>query len=66
MREDCTEKTQTELALQSNSYHCPSADFNLNWDRRLGYFQDGHNETDFSVWYQGQALPNTRPFFSCI
>jgi hypothetical protein len=31
MREDCAEENQTEPALQSNSFHCPSADCDLNW-----------------------------------
>ncbi len=63
MREDCADETQTEPALQYNSYHCPSADCDLNWERRLGYFKTATTKQTFQFGIEGRRCPTPGHFF---
>jgi hypothetical protein len=63
MTEDCAEEAQTEPALQSHSYHCPSADCDLNWERRLGYFKTATTKQTFQFGIDGRRCPTPGHFF---
>jgi hypothetical protein len=63
MVKDCGEDTQAEPALQSNSYHCPTADCDLNWERRLGYFKTATTQQTFQFGIEGRRCPTPGHFF---
>jgi hypothetical protein len=63
MLEDCEEETQIEPDLQSNSYHCPSTDCDLNWERRLGYFKTATTKQTFQFGIEGRRCPTPGHFF---
>jgi hypothetical protein len=59
---DAAEET-SDLALQSNSYHCISAECNLNWERRLGYFKTVTTKQTFQFDIEGKRCPTPGHFF---
>jgi hypothetical protein len=61
MVEDCGEETQTEPDLQSNSYHCLSADCDLN--APTGYFKTTTKKQTFQFSIDGRRCPTPGHFF---
>jgi hypothetical protein len=57
MVSDYTDEKQSNPELQTYSYHCPSTDCDLNWERRLGYFKTATTKQTFQFGIDGRRCP---------